>query len=217
MHQVELMMEKLALIPFMLSMAFAGQSQAALTDGVYETTVNGHNAPMTVKVTIKDHKIAAIDTSKNLESFGVGKVALDKTAAAILKDQTTGVDNLQKAGASDQDLKNYTRKVSHISSTPVEYKADVAIIGGGGTGLAAAVSALENGAKKVVILEKLGYLGGSTNVSGGALNAVDDKRQKAQGIEDSVQKFYESTMKGGHNVGNPELVKYLTDNAYPTV
>ena len=24
-------------------------------------------------------------------------------------------------------------------------------------------------------------------------------------------------MKGGHNVGNPELVKYLTDNAYPTV
>lgn len=55
------MMKKLALIPFMLSMAFAGQSQAALTDGVYETTVNGHNAPMTVKVTIKDHKIAAID------------------------------------------------------------------------------------------------------------------------------------------------------------
>lgn len=159
-------MKKLALIPFMLSMAFAGQSQAALTDGVYETTVNGHNAPMTVKVTIKDHKIAAIDTSKNLESFGVGKVALDKTAAAILKDRTTGVDNitgaslsslalksavrtcLQKAGASDQDLKNYTRKVSHISSTPVEYKADVAIIGGGGTGLAAAVSALETAPRK---------------------------------------------------------------------
>ena len=152
--------KKIALIPFILSMAFASQSQAALTDGVYETTVNGHNAPMTVKVTIKDHKIAAIDTSKNLESFGVGKVALDKTAAAILKDQTIGVDNitgaslsslalksavkacLQKAGATDQDLKNYTRKVSHISSTPVEYKADVAIIGGGGTGLAAAVSAL---------------------------------------------------------------------------
>ena len=193
-------MKKIALIPFILSMAFASQSQAALTDGVYETTVNGHNAPMTVKVTIKDHKIAAIDTSKNLESFGVGKVALDKTAAAILKDQTIGVDNitgaslsslalksavrtcLQKAGATDQELKNYTRKVSHISSTPVEYKADVAIIGGGGTGLAAAVSA-----------------------------------QKAQGIDDSVQKFYEATMKGGHNVGNPELVKYLTENACPTV
>lgn len=72
------MMKKLALIPFMLSMTFAGQSQAALTDGVYETTVNGHNAPMTVKVTIKDHKIAAIDASKNLESFGVGKLLWTK-------------------------------------------------------------------------------------------------------------------------------------------
>ena len=82
------MMKKIALIPFMLSMAFASQSQAALTDGVYETTVNGHNAPMTVKVTIKDHKIAVIDTSKNLESFGVGKVALDKTAALY----STGVE-----------------------------------------------------------------------------------------------------------------------------
>lgn len=110
MHQGELMMEKLALIPFMLSMAFAGQSQAALTDGVYETTVNGHNAPMTVKVTIKDHKIAAIDTSKNLESFGVGKVALDKTAAAILKDQTTGVDNI--TGASLQALPYQVSRLS---------------------------------------------------------------------------------------------------------
>lgn len=65
--------EKIALIPFILSMAFASQSQAALTDGVYETTVNGHNAPMTVKVTIKDHKIAAIDTSKNLRVLVLAK------------------------------------------------------------------------------------------------------------------------------------------------
>lgn len=106
------MMKKLALIPFMLSMAFAGQSQAALTDGVYETTVNGHNAPMTVKVTIKDHKIAAIDASKNLESFGVGKVALDKTAAAILKDQTIGVDNITGASLSSLALKSAVRTVS---------------------------------------------------------------------------------------------------------
>ena len=228
-------MKKLALLPLLVTCALALNAQAAIKDGTYETTVVAHNAPMTVKVTVQNHKITAIDSSKNLESFGVGKVALEKTAQAILKDQTIGVDNitgaslssmalkgavkktLEQAGATSEELKNFTRKVSHISSKPVEYKADVAIIGGGGTGLAAAISALEHGAKHVVILEKLGYLGGSTNVSGGALNAVDDKRQKAQGIDDSVQKFYDATMKGGHNVGNPELVRYLTDNAYPTV
>lgn len=228
-------MKKLALLPLLVTSALALNAQAAIKDGTYETTVVAHNAAMTVKVTVQNHKITAIDSSKNLESFGVGKVALEKTAQAILKDQTIGVDNvtgaslssmalkgavkktLEQAGATSEELKHFTRKVSHISSKPVEYKADVAIIGGGGTGLAAAISALEHGAKHVVILEKLGYLGGSTNVSGGALNAVDDKRQKAQGIDDSVQKFYDATMKGGHNVGNPELVRYLTDNAYPTV
>lgn len=68
---------------------------------------------------------------------------------------------LQKAGGTDQELKTTQEKSPTSLSTPVEYKADVAIIEGGGTGLVmAAVSALENGAKKVVILEKLGYLGG---------------------------------------------------------
>lgn len=105
------MRKKLALVPFMLSMAFAGQSQAALTDGVLRNHCHGHNAPMTVKVTIKDHKIAAIDASKNLESFGVGKVALDKTAAAILKDQTIGVDNITGASLSSLALKSPLERV----------------------------------------------------------------------------------------------------------
>ena len=66
-------------------------------------------------------------------------------------------------------------------------------------------------------LEKLGYLGGSTQVSGGAFNTVDDARQKPQGIVDSKPIFFEATMRGGHYVGNPELVHYLTYNATDTV
>ena len=124
---------------------------------------------------------------------------------------------LKEAGATEADINQWTKKVVKYPTEPLTVTGDVAVIGGGGTGLAAAISALENGAGKVVIIEKLGYLGGSTNVSGGALNAVDDKRQKAQGIKDSIPTFYEATMRGGHNVGTPELVHYLTDNAYKTV
>ncbi len=212
----------------------AASASAALKDGAYEAKVIGHNAPMTVKVTIKQGKIESIST-KDLESFGVGKVALKEKSAEIIKNQSIGVDAmsgatlssfalvqgveecLKAAGATDADMDRWTKQISKHSTKPLTVTGDVAIIGGGGTGLAAAVSALENGAGKVVIVEKLGYLGGSTNVSGGALNAVDDKRQKAQGIKDSVETFYNSTMKGGHNVGTPELVRYLTENAYPTV
>ena len=59
--------------------------------------------------------------------------------------------------------------------------------------------------------------GGSTNVSEGALNAVDPERQQKQGIEDSVEQFYEVTYEGGHEQGTPELIHYLTDNALDSV
>lgn len=59
-------------------------------------------------------------------------------------------------------------------------QGDVVVIGGGGAGLAAAISANQNGAK-VVILEKMGFLGGSTNVSEGALNAPGSPAPGASG------------------------------------
>lgn len=87
---------------------------------------------------------------------------------------------------------------------------------GGGSGLAAAIAAVQAGAS-VIVLEKCGITGGSTNVSEGALNAVDPERQEPQGIEDSIPTFYETTTKGGHNTNNPELVHFLTDNALDSV
>lgn len=214
--------------------SLASAASAALKDGSYQAQVIGHNAPMTVKVTIEHGKIAAIST-KDLESFGVGKTALQVKSEEIIKRQSIGIDAmsgatlssfaliqgveecLKAAGATEANIEKWSKQTVKHPVTPLTVTGNVAIIGGGGTGLAAAVSALENGAGKVVIIEKLGYLGGSTNVSGGALNAVDDKRQKAQGITDSIETFYNATMKGGHNVGDPALVRYLTENAYPTV
>lgn len=216
-----------------VSVATAGSAaELMMKPGVYTATVNGHNAPMTVEVTVSEHKIEKIDASKNLETIGVGRKAIEKMTAKILDNQSIGVDAvtgatvtssaiwsavkqcLEQAGA---DMKAVTAKVEKHPSGERTIDADVVIVGGGGAGLAAAVSAHEAGAKKVVVLEKLGYLGGSTNVSEGALNAVDPARQGKQGIEDSTAKFYEQTLKGGHDKGDPELVKYLTENSLSSV
>lgn len=216
-----------------VSVATAGSAaELTMKPGVYTATVNGHNAPMTVEVTVSEHKIEKIDASKNLETIGVGRKAIEKMTAKILYMQSIGVDAvtgatvtssaiwsavkqcLEQAGA---DMKAVTAKVEKHPSGERTIDADVVIVGGGGAGLAAAVSAHEAGAKKVVVLEKLGYLGGSTNVSEGALNAVDPARQGKQGIEDSTAKFYEQTLKGGHDKGDPELVKYLTENSLSSV
>lgn len=200
--------------------------------GTYTATVNGHNAPVTVTVTVSENRIEKIDTSKNLETIGVGRVALDLMTDKILKYQSLGVDVITGASVSSfavlsgvekclqqagGDIDKLSDQVEQHPAGTKTYEADVVVIGGGGSGLATAIAAHQAGAKKVIVIEKLGYLGGSTNVSEGALNAVDDKRQKAQGIEDSFSKFYEQTLKGGHNKGNPELVKYLTENSIKSV
>jgi fumarate reductase flavoprotein subunit len=60
---------------------------------------------------------------------------------------------------------------------------DVVVIGGGGTGLSAAASAHQNGAK-VLVLEKLAFVGGSSALSGGALAAGNSNPQKRAGTKD---------------------------------
>ena len=114
-------------------------------------------------------------------------------------------------------MKQFTRKAEKHPIHNRTYQADVVVIGGGGAGLASAISSMQAGAKKVIVLEKLGYVGGSTNVSEGALNAVDDQRQKAQGIKDSYETFYETTMHGGHDKGDPTLVRFLTSHSMDAV
>ena len=198
--------------------------------GTYQANVTGHNAPFTIQVTFSDSAITAIDTSTNQESLGVGASALEDLADQILQYQTLDVDSVtgatlssmclqqgvkdcaEQAGAT-KDLEKAAGPADDVESS---YDADVCVVGGGGAGLTAAISAAQAGAK-VVVIEKCGITGGSTNVSEGALNAVDPERQQKQGIEDSVEKFYETTFEGGHQQGTPELIKYLTDNALDSV
>ena len=196
-----------------IALALAGNCFAAVKDGSYTTTVTGHNAPLTVTVDIKNGKISDISV-KDLESPGVGKVAIKQLSAEIKDHQTTKLDKISGAtitsfsllGAVKQCLKQagaqgdeFNKPLPAADKSPIKDNADVVIVGGGGAGLASAVSALQNGAS-VIIVEKLGFLGGSTNVCGGALNASGTKYQKALGIEDNPQKHFEQTMKGGHNV-----------------
>ena len=96
--------------------------------------------------------------------------------------------------------------------TPKAEEADVVVIGAGGAGLAAAVSAAEKGAE-VIVVEKMPAIGGNTMRSGGIFNAVDPEKQKAQGIEDSIEKHISDTLKGGDNVADPALVTVLCENA----
>ena len=70
-------------------------------------------------------------------------------------------------------------------TTPLS--ADVVVVGAGGAGYAAALTAARNGSS-VVMIEKLGITGGDTILSGGAISVPNNYFQRRDGIEDSVEK-----------------------------
>jgi fumarate reductase flavoprotein subunit len=90
-----------------------------------------------------------------------------------------------------------------------DYEADVVIVGAGTAGLPAAVAAINEGAKKVAVLELMSYCAASlalVNV-GPAFAGTD--LQKAEGIDDSPEIYYKDGTERGQGV--PELWKAFTD------
>ncbi|GGL39680.1 FAD-dependent oxidoreductase [Nocardia jinanensis] len=93
---------------------------------------------------------------------------------------------------------------------------DVIVIGGGGAGLAAAVSAAEDGAS-VLLFESERELGGSTQLSAGLFTAAGTSVQRALGIEDSAEKFFQHYMDLNQWVLRPGLVHTFCEQAAPTL
>jgi fumarate reductase flavoprotein subunit len=76
----------------------------------------------------------------------------------------------------------------------VKTEFDAIVVGGGGSGLAAAVSAAELGCS-VLLLEKQSRLGGTTRIAVGSFTASGTALQRARGIADDAQQHAEDAGK----------------------
>lgn len=94
---------------------------------------------------------------------------------------------------------------------------DVVVVGAGGAGLTAAITAKEAGVKNVVVLEKMAFAGGNTVRAGGGFNAAIKADYDKAGIKDSPELHAQQTLAAGDYRGNPEIVKKLTSLAPESV
>ncbi|ACZ13101.1 flavocytochrome c [Sulfurospirillum deleyianum] len=85
---------------------------------------------------------------------------------------------------------------------------DVIVIGTGFAGLAAAAKAAERG-YKVLILEKMGRVGGNSVINGGGMAVPMNKYQKKHGIEDSGEKFIADCLKAGLGINHVEMLETI--------
>lgn len=89
--------------------------------------------------------------------------------------------------------------------------ADVVVVGGGLSGLSAALAAVKNGAS-VIVFEKLPGLGGAGNFPEGS-TGVGTKMQKRAGYDVTVDKVFSAAIDFHHWRANAGVLKKLLDNS----
>lgn len=166
-----------------------------------EHTIKGHNDDITLSVTLSGEKIDKVEVTNHSETESIaGKVIVD-LPAKIVKTQSINLDTVAGATVSSQaildgvkevleaeglDLNKYMNKDSASSKAGenITVDTDIIVIGGGAAGFAAATKVAEAG-EKVVVLEKMPFVGGNTVRAGGAINAADPERQNGQTMNKS--------------------------------
>ena len=203
----------------------------ALTPGTYEVEKQGFGGPVKVAVTVSESEIISVEISGETETPALGGVAVATMGEAIVAAQTPHVDGvsgatvtstaiiaaaseaLEQAGADLAMLDANRRDTAEAAEKEDrEMETELVIVGAGGAGMAAAIMAKQAGID-FVILEKMPYVGGNTTKATGGMNAAETHYQAEQGIEDSVELFIADTIKGGHDLNDPELVRKLAEKS----
>lgn len=192
----------------------------------YTVKAHGHNGEIDLTVDVQNEKIQDVTIDKHSETPAIFKQVFNQLKEDILTEQSFKVDAI--SGASDMtksilDSADKTLKENGIDfpapdPKPKEEKTfttDVLVVGSGGAGLVAASRALSLG-KKVILVEKNGYLGGATILNGS--NVVGTGSQVSAKIfgdaakADSAERLAADIAHESKNTNYPELSQLLADN-----
>lgn len=202
--------------------------------GSYSAKAFGNNDYVNVVVEVSDTEIIRAEVVEHKETKYISDEAIKRIPAQVVEFQTINVDSVSGATVTSaairlalkdaleqacNDMSRIQGKIPAAEPSSVEetLEFDIVIIGAGGAGLSAAVSAAENGTASIAILEKMPGIGGNTVRSGGLYNCADPVRQPLQQIDDSPEKHFEQTLAGGDNVGDPVLIRTMTYKGFDTL
>lgn len=211
----------------------APTSSLTYTPGTYEGSALGHNGEVSVQVEVTADKITSIKVADNKETVGIGELALQEVSKNIVDTQSLAVDSLSGAtvssGAMKQAVENALSKatsdVSALKQKPEKTQVakvdktidtELLVIGGGASGMSAALRADELGIQ-TTLLEKMPFLGGALAISGGNQVVSGSELQAQQGVtNDSPQSMIDDFMKNGAGKNVPELLKLYAENVGTT-
>ena len=179
------------------------------TGKTYTGEAFGHDKenPVKVTLTIKDKTITKVEVDASHETNGIGSKAAETMPGAIVAANSLEVDGvsgatqtskaiieaataaLKQAGLEPSDL--VSKNTSTTKAKDIEETVDVVVVGAGGAGMTAAITATDAG-KKVIVVESQPIAGGNSVRSTGGMNAAktpyQDKNEfkEAAGVEKTL-------------------------------
>ena len=164
----------------------ASTSSDAGVSGDFTGTAKGFGGDVSVTLTLTDSVITGCTAEGKDETEGVGSQAIAKMPGEIAESGSIAVDGvsgatitstaikeaaaaaLTAAGLNPDDYKTAVEKDAAAEDSTVD--ADVVVVGAGGAGMTAAITAAAEG-KSVVILESQSMVGGNSVRATGGMNA----------------------------------------------
>lgn len=196
-----------------------------MTPGTYTAEAEGFHGTIKLEVTVDAEAITGIEVVEHSETAGIGEAALPVLVESVLEHQTTGVDSVAgatvtseafKAALTDAltqagaDMDKMSQPVEADELEAVTMEADVVVVGAGAAGLSAGLKAAQDG-KNVIILEKMGVIGGASAMAGSGTMATGSTWQKEDGCEDSPEQLVEDMMENGHNKNDRATVELFAN------
>ena len=164
----------------------ASTSSDAGVSGDFTATAKGFGGDVSVTLTLTDGAITGCTAEGKEETQGVGSEAIAKMPGEIAESGSIAVDGvsgatitstaikeaaaaaLTAAGLNPDDYKTAVENDASAEDSTVD--ADVVVVGAGGAGMTAAITAAAEG-KSVVILESQSMVGGNSVRATGGMNA----------------------------------------------
>ena len=162
-------------------------STAGGVSGDFTGTAKGMGGDVTVTLTLEDGKITGCTAEGKDETPGIGTLALEQLPAQIAETGSIAVDGVSTATITSNAIKEAAAAAITAAGlkpedfqTAVENNAepaedstvdtDIVIVGAGGAGMTAAITAAAEG-KSVVIVESQPMVGGNSVRATGGMNA----------------------------------------------
>ena len=181
-------------------------SAAGGVSGSFTGTAKGMGE-VSVTLTLTDNIITDCTAKGDEETPGIGSVVIEQFPGEVVEGNTINLDSISgatitsnafveaaKAALTEAGLNpdDYMAKADKTANgETVSYDADVVVIGAGGAGMTAAMTAADAG-QKVVILESQAMVGGNSARATGGMNAAktvyqdENEFDQAAGVEKTL-------------------------------